>query len=83
MDLSDRQIECVMHLANGLRYEQIADAMGLSMSSVKQTVKRAQKNAGANTVPHLVSICIADGELIWRENERERALKPAPPAASS
>lgn len=78
MDLSDRQVELVMHLANGLRYEQIADAMGLSMSSVKQTVKRAQQNAGANTVPHLVSICIADGELVWNEEQGERELKPAP-----
>lgn len=68
-----------MHLANGLRYEQIAEAMNLSMSSVKQTVKRAQKRAGANTVPHLVSICIATGELVWNVEYRERERKdPAP-----
>lgn len=82
MDLTDRQVECVMHLANGLRYEQIADRMGLSMSSVKQTVKRAQSRAGAHTVAHLVSMCIADGELVWNEDERERERKPTPPQQS-
>jgi DNA-binding CsgD family transcriptional regulator len=81
MDLTDRQVELVMHLANGLRYKEIADAMGLSLSSVKQTIKRAQKRAGASTVPHLVSLCIQDGELLWNEEEGERERKPAPPAS--
>ena len=84
MDLTDRQVELVMHLANGLRYEEIADVMGLSMSSVKSTIATARRRAGAATVAHLVSLCIADGELVWNEGERERELKaPAPPAPSS
>jgi DNA-binding CsgD family transcriptional regulator len=82
MDLTDRQVECVMHLANGLRYEQIADKMGLSMSSVKQTVKRAQIRVGATTVAHLVSMCIADGELVWNVDERERERKSTRPRTS-
>lgn len=84
MDLTDRQLELVMHLANGLRYEEIGDAMGLSLSSVKQTVTRARTRANATTVPHLVSKCIASGDLVWNPDEGEietrgRANTASPP----
>jgi DNA-binding CsgD family transcriptional regulator len=89
VELTQRQQELVMHLANGLRYEEIADEMNLSLGSVKTTVATARRRAGANTVPHLVSIAIAHGILVWNADDQQRAMKndgagpEADPAAGS
>jgi DNA-binding CsgD family transcriptional regulator len=63
--LSDRQLEIVIHLANGLRMDEIAEEMSFSVSSLKSTLRRAKKRKGARTNAHLVSICIAQNELAW------------------
>jgi predicted DNA-binding protein (UPF0251 family) len=76
-----------MHLANGLRYEEIGERMGLSLSSIKQSIAAARRRAGANTIPHLVSIVIANGDLVWNEPNATRSLNEGgesiQPAASS
>lgn len=74
VNLTTRQLELVMHLANGLRYEQIADKMNLSLSSVKQTIANAKHRTGAETVAHLVSIAIASGDLVWNPDDSTRGF---------
>lgn len=89
--LTDRQLEVVKHLANGMTLSQIADKCYVSESSVNRALARARKNLGANTLPHLVSIAIAKQYLVWTDdNERdiapeteEAGTRPAPPGASS
>lgn len=79
--LTQTQLELVVHLANGLRMEEIAAKVHRSKSSVEKTLGTAQKRAGANTLPHLVSIAIATGDLVWTEDD-ERALQERGEATS-
>jgi len=68
------QLELVVHLANGKRMNEIAEATHRSRSSVEKTLSTAQKRAGAKTLPHLVSIVIAQGMLEWQSDDQERKL---------
>lgn len=60
-ELTPRQLDLCIHLANGHRPEEIAQIMHLSLSSVNRTISRARKNAGARTQAHLVAIVMASG----------------------
>jgi DNA-binding CsgD family transcriptional regulator len=75
------QLELVAHVANGLRFAEIAKLTHRSETSVKRMIATAQKRAGANTLPHLVSITIAEGLLV--HNEEGPAATPALPGGSS
>jgi DNA-binding CsgD family transcriptional regulator len=67
-NLTDRQLEMVQHLANGLSLDDIAKEMHLSKSSVGQSLTAAKRRVGANTLPHLVSIVIRSGVLYWEDD---------------
>lgn len=60
-ELTERQLELTIHIANGHRPEEIARIMHLSLGSVEKTLARARKNAGARTQAHLVALVIASG----------------------
>lgn len=68
--ITDRQLEMVRHLANGMSLDEISKEMHLSLSSVKQSLASARRATGARTLPHLVSIVIAQGVLYWVDDER-------------
>ena len=68
--LTDRQLTIVMHLANGHTFQEIADEMYLSVSSVKQQANTARKRCEAKTLAHLVSIVISTGTLYWTPEGR-------------
>lgn len=70
MTLTDRQLELTCHLANGMTIAEIADHVHLSKSSVEKTLTAARRKAGARTLPHLVSIVIAQGRLYWTPGGR-------------
>lgn len=72
--LTTRQIQIVVHIANGMRAPEIAQLLHLSESSVNATLKVARDRAGAKTLPHLVSMCIAAGLLEWHEEEGQRTV---------
>lgn len=72
--LTKRQAELVMHLANGLRIEEIAVECHLSLSSVEKTFRKARARVGARTLPHLVSIAIASGAFEWNPEDQMRLL---------
>lgn len=65
LPLTRRQLEIVIHIANGMKMDEVATEMNFAVSSLKATLARARRNKGARTTAHLVSICIAEGELVW------------------
>jgi hypothetical protein len=64
------QLEIIMHLANGKQIGEIAVAMHRSRSDIDRRIKLARKRCRANTLPHLVSIAIASGALVWEDEQR-------------
>lgn len=68
------QLEVVMHIANGMALEEIAIAMHRSKSNVSYHIARARLRCQASNLPHLVSIAIATGDLIWEDEGECRVL---------
>jgi|1186.fasta_scaffold54059_2 hypothetical protein len=62
------QLEIVMHLANGKQIDEIAADMHRSRTDINRRIKLARSRCQAHTIPHLVSIAVASGDLVW-ENE--------------
>lgn len=63
--LTDKQLEVVMHLCNGLTLDEIAKEMHYSLSNVKTHLRAAKSNADAKSTAHLVAIVISRGSLFW------------------
>lgn len=74
--LTNRQMQLVVHLANGHRVEEIGTLMHISPSTVEKTIKTARKNAGARTQAHLVALCIASGLLEWYADAQVHRVNP-------
>lgn len=72
--LTKVQLELVVHLANGMRHEEIAVLTNRSESSVRKILTKARKAAGARTMPHLVSLVIASGVLEYEPEGGTRTL---------
>ena len=68
------QLEVIMHIANGKSLEEIATLMHRSRSNVSYHIGRARQRAHANNLPHLVSIAIATGDLVWEDDQECRVL---------
>ena len=64
------QLQIVMHLANGDRLSDIATELNCSWQNVAKHVGLARKKTEAKTLPHLVSIVIAKGDLEWTPEGR-------------
>lgn len=73
-ELTMTQLEIVCLVANGLRYEEIALITNRSASSVQQILIAARERSGAKTIPHLVSMAIANGLMEWQPDVREHAI---------
>ena len=69
-DLSVLQLQITMHLANGMTFAEIAVLLDRSTSFIKQNANAARYKLNAKTLPQLVSIVIASGELGWAKNQR-------------
>ena len=72
--LEPTQLEVVMHIANGMSLDEIAIEMHRSKSNVSYHLGRARQRCQASNLPHLVSIAIATGDLIWEDEEECRVL---------
>jgi DNA-binding CsgD family transcriptional regulator len=84
-NLSDTQLEIVMHLCNGKTRDEVADAMNYSPAAIDKFLRSAKSKVGAKTTIHLASIAIASGNLVYT-HDGERAHYPTndgtePPAA--
>jgi DNA-binding CsgD family transcriptional regulator len=64
------QLQIIMHLANGRQIDEICIEMHRSRSDVNRRIKLARQRCNANTIPHLVSIAIASGDLVWEDERR-------------
>ena len=69
-DLSVLQLQIVMHIANGMTFEEIASELDRSLSYIKQNANTARYKMNARTLPQLVSMVIAEGLLEWKADER-------------
>lgn len=72
--LTKRQLEVVCYLANGHRMEEIAQLAHLSVPSLEKTLRRAKDRMEARTNPHLVSLCIASGQIQWNPEDEVRYI---------
>lgn len=73
-ELTQIQLELVVLVANGMRYDEIASVTHRSESSVRKILKSARSAAGAKTTPHLVSMVIASGILEWTPGANEHRI---------
>jgi DNA-binding CsgD family transcriptional regulator len=69
-DLTSLQLQITMHLANGMTFEEIANYLDRSKSYIQQNANAARYKMNARTLPQLVSIVIAAGQLEWQANQR-------------
>lgn len=69
-DLSPLQLRIVMHLSNGMTLKEIATMLDRSTSYIKQNANQARFKKNAKTLPQLVSVVIADGQLDWTGGQR-------------
>lgn len=61
--LSNREKQCLTYLAQGLRAQELADKMGISVRTVEKQVVSARLKLGAATREHAVAIAITKGLL--------------------
>jgi DNA-binding CsgD family transcriptional regulator len=69
-ELSLLQLQIVMHLSNGMTIGEVAKAVDRSEANVKYHTNQARAKCGAKTLPQLVSVVIAHGELQWSDGQR-------------
>lgn len=69
-DLTNLQLEIVKNLANGMTLVEIAKNMDRSTSYIKQNANSARFKTNTRTLPHLVSVVIARGQLVWADDKR-------------
>jgi DNA-binding CsgD family transcriptional regulator len=62
--LTLRQLELVVHVANGMTFQEIAEAEMISRATVKNTLTMARERAGARNLPQLVAKCVAAGLIV-------------------
>jgi len=74
--LTKRQLEIVCCLANGFTAQETANKLFLSLSTVKATLTVARRKVDARTTPHLVSIIIAQGDLVWTDDDERSLVDP-------
>lgn len=73
-NLTGRQLEVTLYIANGYRIKEIAEETFTSESSVSKTLSSAQKVMGAKTPAQLVGIVIHLGLFEWKESLNEHVM---------
>lgn len=79
--LEPAELLIIMHIANGKSLEEIAVLVSRSRSNVSYHLGRARERCHASNLPHLVSIAIASGDLVWEDEGERRTLSPPPNGA--
>ncbi|MEO0496060.1 MAG: LuxR C-terminal-related transcriptional regulator [Pseudomonadota bacterium] len=73
--LSDREQECLLHLASGYRSSGIAYKMGITLSTVEFHLRRIRKKLGAATREEAVAKAVALGHISF-PTQAESSLRP-------
>jgi DNA-binding CsgD family transcriptional regulator len=76
--LTARQLQVVALLADGLRYREVADCLGVTERQVQRHVAEAIERADARTAGALVALAVADGLV-----PRRASTEPAEPTTTS
>ena len=58
--LSKREKQCLVLLAKGLRYQQIAFQLGNSVRTVEKQISSARIKLNADTIPQAVAIAVKE-----------------------
>lgn len=74
MNITNRQLECIVHLANGKTVPEIALALFISKSTVDKCLTSAKSKLHATNNAHLVSIVIAKKLLVWYDEDNEHGI---------
>lgn len=61
--LDDREIRCLRFVAEGMRAEEVANVMALSIHEVNNTLIRAQEKLEASNLMHAVSLAMLIGVI--------------------
>jgi DNA-binding CsgD family transcriptional regulator len=61
LNLDDRDVTILLHLMGGETAKEIAHALSLSTRTVEHRLERLRKQIGARSLPHLVTMLIAEG----------------------
>lgn len=69
--ISEQDIDFLHSLARGKTYKQIAENLGITISGLKQRIRPLLNVFGAETVPHLIAICMASGVIDTPELSRD------------
>jgi DNA-binding CsgD family transcriptional regulator len=70
--LTPRQVELLAMYASGYSLQQIADIKFLSYVTVQKEMAKAKERSQADTLPHLVAVCVQTGVII----KNGRGFKP-------
>jgi len=62
-DLTQRQLEMLVHAANGKRMQDTGDAMHLSFHTVRNQLDDARERSGTKTITECVVKAVARGEI--------------------
>jgi DNA-binding CsgD family transcriptional regulator len=66
--LTLRQVQLIVHAANGLTFKEIAEAEMISPKTVANTLDEARRRAGASNVTHLVALCVSAGIVLYNDD---------------
>ena len=69
-ELTEMQLTLVKHLCNGLTLHEMATEMHCSHANVAKHLGIARKKLNARTLPQLVSVVIASGQLVMVDSKR-------------
>ena len=61
--LSSREKECLLHLARGLRVQELASSLGISAKTAEKQIASARKKIGAATREQAIAIAISKNLL--------------------
>jgi DNA-binding NarL/FixJ family response regulator len=68
--LYPRQAEALQHYADGLKYAEIADQMGVAVGTARSYVGAAREALGASSPTHAVEIALERGLIAPRGQRR-------------
>jgi len=63
-------LKIVMHLSNGMTFHEVAQSLNCSDANIHKHAGIARRKLGARSIPQLVSIVIAHGQLEWTDAGR-------------
>lgn len=61
--LSERELEVLRLVSNGLRDQEIADTLGRSVNTIRDHLKRVSRRLGCSGRPHLIAVVHRKGYL--------------------